>query len=512
MSTQTLRNGVSTTVNLQPAEALKVVAVTGSYTLRGLAGSVAGTIIATAATGGTYGPYPAAVTLQLTSSALSEIDFDSGTAPVIDSDTPAMVNTNPFTGGLVFPESQRPNTLAVIGDSISAAWRSSAPTISERNPKGYLAWALALSGERLTVVSDQSLGGSQILAAGAGTQIGTTQLAAAIASGAGHLLIQGGINDIFQAGATAAQMKAGWKDMLNTATAAGMKVWVIITHTPNSAYSSYTAGNQGRMLEVNDWLRNQASTAYARGNVTVVDLASVVVDPVSATASARANYLYDNIHPRNIGAQAMGAELARVWMQSVPEAPQLLSSNADNQAFNAASTNILDNGLMVAGTTLATGFSSSVTGSGATTDSLVARSDGFGNDQQRVITFGANNDSVRMFTSDVKARIADGDTVVMSCEVTPSAMTATRVIRASLTLTGASSSLSATTMQLDATNDLAMTTAQTHILKTNPITVNLATLGALTSVQGSVAAFGSGAGGMTLKIGRWSIRKVPAPI
>ena len=204
----------------------------------------------------------------------------------------------------------------------------------------------------------------------------------------------------------------------------------------------------------------------------------------------------------------MGAELARLWSREIPEVPQLLSSNADNKTFSASSTNILDNGLMVAGTTLATGFTSSLTGTGATTDSLVARADGFGNDQQRVITFGANNDSVRMLTSDLKARISDGDTIVMECEVTPSAMTATRAIRASLTLTGASSSLTATTMQLDATNDLAMVTAQTHVLKTNPITVNLATLGALTIVQGAVAAFGSGAGGVTLKIGRWSIRKI----
>ena len=417
--------------------------------------------------------------------------------------------TNPVTGeSRILGPTGRPNTLAIIGDSICSSWRSVGATISERNPKGFLSWALALSGERLTVVSDQSLGGSQILAAGAGTQISTTQLNAAIASGAGHILIQGGINDIFQAGVPSDQLKAGWTDMLDAAVAAGMQVWLAITHTPNSAYSSYTVAGQGKMLEVNEWLRNQVATTYARSNVTVVDLASIVVDPTSATASAKTNYLYDNLHPRNLAAQAMGAELARLWSREIPEVPQLLSSNADNKTFSASSTNILDNGLMVAGTTLATGFTSSLTGTGATTDSLVARADGFGNDQQRVITFGANNDSVRMLTSDLKARISDGDTIVMECEVTPSAMTATRAIRASLTLTGASSSLTATTMQLDATNDLAMVTAQTHVLKTNPITVNLATLGALTIVQGAVAAFGSGAGGVTLKIGRWSIRKI----
>lgn len=423
---------------------------------------------------------------------------------------------DPITGALsisssgqnLFLGTQRANTLAVIGDSITASWRSSAATITERNPKGYLSWALAFSGERLSIVSDQSLGGSQILAAGAGTSIKDTQLPAAIASGAGHLLIQGGINDIYTAGASANAVIAGWKSMLDSAVKNGMKVWVIITHTPNSAYSSYSVAAQGRMLQVNSWLRYQAASIYARSNVQIIDLASIVVDPSSSTASAKTNYLYDNIHPRNLGAQAMGAEVARVWNSFIPESPQLLSAVADNYVYSTSSTNILDNGLMTSGTTLATGFTSQTTGTGATTDSLVSRADGYGNDQQRVITFGANNDSVRMFTADLKTRISDGDTLVMSCEVTPSAMTNTRCIRGQLTLTGSSSSLTATTMQLDSTNDLAMTTAQSFVIKTNPITVNLATLGALTSVQGNIAAFGSGAGGVTLKIGRWSIRKI----
>jgi len=99
VNTQTLRNGVSSVINLQPAETLKVVAVTGNYTLTGRAGSVAGTTIATAATGGTYGPYAAPVTLLLASSAQSEVDFDYGTSPLIESDTVARISSDPLTGG-----------------------------------------------------------------------------------------------------------------------------------------------------------------------------------------------------------------------------------------------------------------------------------------------------------------------------------------------------------------------------------------------------------------------------
>lgn len=406
------------------------------------------------------------------------------------------------------------NTLAVIGDSRLSSWRSTGSTISSRNPKGYLSWALAYSGERLTVISDQSQGGSALTGTtgGASTNIVTTQLPLAIASGAGHLLVEGSPNDFFTSiAATAAAVKAAWVVLLDAAVAAGMRVWIVTSPTPNATYSAYTLAAQGKMLEVNAWLRSRVSTTYARRGVVVIDVAAKIVDPASTTASARTNYYYDDLHLRNLGAQVAGAEVARVWNLFIPEAPQLLSSNADNKAFSASSTNILTNGLMVDGATLATGFTSTVTGTGATTDSLVARSDGFGNDQQRVITFGANNDSVRMLTADLKANIADGDTIVQECEISLSAMTGTRAIRMTLVFTGATSTFTATTMELDSTNDLAMTSTTTFILKTNPYTVNLAALGALTSVQGTVSAFGSAAAsGVTLKIGRWSVCKVIA--
>lgn len=400
------------------------------------------------------------------------------------------------------------NTMALIGDSRLASWRSLSATITERNPKGYFSFAQAYSGERFTVVSDQSVGGSQMAAAGVGTQISTTQLDAALASGAGHLLVDGGVNDFFQAGATLATVKAAMTTILNAALLKGMRVWVIVPPGVNAAYGSYSVSAQSKMMAYQDWLRSLVSTQYAKAGVYVVDLAAVVIAPTSATGDWKTNYAYDNIHPRNLGAMVMGAELARMWSLYVPEVPRLLTSAADNWTYSTNTTNILDNGLMTAGATLATGFTSQTTGTGATTDSLVSRADGYGNDQQRVITFGANNDSVRMFTSDVKARVSNGDKLVMAVEVNLSAPTNLRCIRAQLTLTGASSSLTATTMQLDATNDMAFTTTTKQTLVTNLITVDTGVLGALSSVQGNLAAFGSGAGGVTLKIGRWSIRKV----
>lgn len=402
------------------------------------------------------------------------------------------------------------NTLALVGDSRLALWRSVAATISEQNPKAYLPWALAYSGNRMTVVNDQSLGGSQFVGAGTGTDIVLTQLPLALASQAQHLLVEGGVNDFFQAGTSLATVQAAVVSLIQQATAAGMVVWIMTSIHPNSAYSAYSVSAQAKLAAYNSWLKTRVASQYAKFGVHIVDLSGIVIDGTSTTLSAQTNFLYDNIHPRNLGGMPAGAELARVWNLYVPEVPRLLNSNADNQTYSATSDNILDNGLFVNGVTLATGFTSTVTGTGGVTDTLAARGDNFGNFQHRVVTFAANNDSARMFTSDVKARVSNGDVLEMCVEVTPSSMTATRCIRVQLTLTGATTSLTATTMQLDSINDLAMTSTTKMMLKTNPITVNTGTLGALTIVQGNIAAFGTGAGGVTLDIGRWSIRKLPS--
>lgn len=91
---QTLRNGFSKDLAIQPGEILLVAAPSGSYSASIIAGVGAGTAIATSATGGTYGPYATSVVIRLTSSAISEVDYDFGTAPAIVSDTPVMASTN----------------------------------------------------------------------------------------------------------------------------------------------------------------------------------------------------------------------------------------------------------------------------------------------------------------------------------------------------------------------------------------------------------------------------------
>lgn len=87
MTTRTIRNGATITVPVETGETLKIVAVTGTYTATIVRGTGIGTALATAATGGSYGPYAYAIVVSIAASASSEIDFDVAVTPDVASDT-----------------------------------------------------------------------------------------------------------------------------------------------------------------------------------------------------------------------------------------------------------------------------------------------------------------------------------------------------------------------------------------------------------------------------------------
>lgn len=398
------------------------------------------------------------------------------------------------------------NTLAVVGDSFLSRWRVVGAGTIDYRPQGLLTWAQAYSGQRMTVVSDQSVAGAWVSQGGSVTPM-ITQIDAAIASRAKHLLLMGGYNDIVGS-ATLATIQAAFVAIIGKARAAGMTIWVALQPCLNSAGAGYSVARQGLFFQMNDWLKTLANSSQAGRGIYVIDTASRVVSPSSATGNYFTNGAQaDSIHPSNLAAQAMGKEIARVWSLYVPEVPLLLAADADSVGYSTSSTNILTNGLMLAGSPTATGWTQSVTGTGANTPSIVARADGFGNDQQQLATFAANNDSVVLTSGDLKANVSLGDILTASCELNLSAMSATRCIRVQLAMVGSVSSKTMSWCQLDSSVDLAMTDAPAPIVaKTEPIQYT-ADMGTLTSVTLAIRAFGTGAGGVTLKIGRAAVRK-----
>ena len=109
MTTQTIRNGTSIDVPIPTGQTLKVVAVTGTYTITVTRGTGIGTALGTAATGGSYGAYAYDSVVRIVASSASEIDFDVAVTPVVDSDTEpkfAFDSTGAVTG-LVGPGGSR---------------------------------------------------------------------------------------------------------------------------------------------------------------------------------------------------------------------------------------------------------------------------------------------------------------------------------------------------------------------------------------------------------------------
>lgn len=89
--TQTIRNGQTIRLNILSGQSVAVAAVTGTYNASIVQGAGLG-VIATAATGATYGPYATGIVILLTASAASEIDFAIAVTPVVVSDSLAKFN------------------------------------------------------------------------------------------------------------------------------------------------------------------------------------------------------------------------------------------------------------------------------------------------------------------------------------------------------------------------------------------------------------------------------------
>jgi lysophospholipase L1-like esterase len=429
---------------------------------------------------------------------------------------PAQLSVDPFgnvlglqgpTGKVQSISGNQANTLAVIGDSITANWYFQSALAPSVTPRGYLSWALALSKQRMQVVGSFATGGSRVVGPGGTLPTISTQIDSAVATGAKNLLLgPAGVND-FTGGNSLADVKAALTIIVQKAIAAGMRIWWCTLIPVGSPGGSYSVATQANIVALNDWIRSQAA-AYAKAGVVLIDLYSVFVDPTSATGSCKSNYLgTDQLHPNNIGAYYGGKELARIWSANLPEVPRLLCSAADNRTYSAVCTNLVDNGLFTAGTALGTGYATVLGGGAAVTPSLVSRADGFGKDQVLDCTFAAAGDIVRLNAPRVEALVATGKTYVVDVELTLASPVNVRDITVDISVSGGSATQKMSWMATDPTNSIALPEGFTMQVSTPPMTIDAAA-GAFTTVRAGWAATANGAGSCQLKGGRLSFREV----
>ena len=406
------------------------------------------------------------------------------------------------------------NSLAIIGDSFTSNAYGKTSSSEYWMARGYMTHAMMLSGYRFNLVPGGMCadGGSGVTANINGTAF-NTQLTNAIASGARNLTIMGGINDI-KADIDPEVVFQAYVALVLRAVRSGMRVFVLTQPSYDSTCSTYTVARQGAMLRLQNMLRLWCRTKAPK-SVILIDTARVYTDPASTTSSPKAGYVYasDKLHPANLGCYYMGKEIARVWNMLVPEVGDLLSSNADNIAFNSQSTNVQQNGLMIANTAgLATGFTASKTGSATLgTLSLEARSDGFGNNQVVPVTFANANEYGRL-QGDVYTNIAEGDSFYMDCEVTVTSPVNLRCVKGTLQLAGSKLTYSAIVNQVDSSNDIAYNSDMTLTIRTPIVKYTAATFGSSPTLTPQIYVTGAGAGSVTLKVGRWAVHKIPASV
>ena len=401
------------------------------------------------------------------------------------------------------------SSFAVIGDSFTMQGYNKTDTVERYNSKGWLTHALYLCGFRIKINGIFAAGGTGITSAFSGTTSFSDQLTQAIATKAKNLFVMGGINDALQDVDPQTAIDA-YVALVKRAVSAGMRVFVITQPNFSSGYTNYTAARQAAHMRIQsgirDWCMIQSPI-----NVICIDAAYTGIDPVSTTASWKSGYSYDNLHPKNNAAYFISKPVASVINQLFPPARGMLNSNVDNTVFNAASTNLLANGLMVNSSSgVASGFFTATENSGSISGaSVVSRSDGFGNNQSLPITFTAANDSGGLATASNITGYNDGDGVYAECEVTLSAETYVKNVRLQLQINGTVTKYAYFNFN-DNSNDVVIGDGNlTYPLRTPIVTYDAAAQGASTGCQAKVYITGAGAGTVTALIGRFQIRRVP---
>ncbi len=396
---------------------------------------------------------------------------------------------------------RNPNTAAMIGDSIANLYSADTGFISNINARGYIGWWLALSGQPFDIIGNYTVGGSRYVRGG-NLPLISSQIDSAIASGAGWLLMEGGINDITDGTITLAELQASQTTVYTKALAAGMRIiWCTIMPLTNPT-STYGVREQSMIMQHNDWIRKQGR--LANGGITIWDTYAGLVDPFNASGNATASGQVDGIHPTNRGAYNMGKRGVLDLASVVPAYPRLLCSNVDSKTFSANSTNLIDNGLFVNGTTTATNFGSG--GNATLNKSLVARADGFGNNQRMACTFANSGDIAILNSISMLGLVTPGKTYELLCELTLTSPVNIRALQASIVVIGGSGSQSANWMPDDATYQLF----QEGFTAVAKATLTLrADLGVLTTFKISVSAVaGAASASCTFDTGRMSLREI----
>lgn len=266
--------------------------------------------------------------------------------------------------GTYAPLVQRPNTIVLFGDSITARNTDSDATSIGWSTRGYFTWANAMLGQRFDVLANSGISGNWTADLLARIQTDV------IAYAPGWCIVEAGINDCSN-GIAAATIQTNLTAIYEALRLANIKV-IATTITPNSGL---TSGQEDVRSTVNQWLRE-----YCRAHgILLCDFSAAVTDNTTPTWAT--GLAVDGLHPDHAGAARCGRRLFELLESMVPMFDALPSSPT-------ASTNLLTNGFTTGSSGgVATGWSTS----GTLTASKVARTDQSPGEWQQIATASATS-------------------------------------------------------------------------------------------------------------------------
>lgn len=332
------------------------------------------------------------------------------------------------------------NTIALLGDSITAVTTETNGVFTSRSSRGFYTWAMQRLGYRLRLVSRTGTNTGGVSSNTTAAMLARLQ-ADILDLKPGYVHVLAGVNDIMGVLPRATTIQ-NLTDIYDRIEAAGSRL-ILGTITPLG--NPRTDAMRDNLEAINQWIREQART---RPGVILVDYHAALAGADGQWRATGNAWSHDGIHPATGGAMRMGEALADALRPFVPAAPFLPSSNRDSSLAIATSTvpNLITNPMMT-GTTgalgtsgatgqLATSWSlTSYQGGGSTTAatlSKVNRTD----DQPGVwqqITSTATTAQVRVQQDfNTSANLQPGDRLVGSIEYELQDVTALALVRVQL--------------------------------------------------------------------------------
>lgn len=295
-------------------------------------------------------------------------------------------------GGTSQPVNGAPQSLGhttiLFGDSISQQQTDNIPYFTGSTELGFVPLAIAFAGGGWDIIRNSGI------ASNTTAQMLARVDADVIAYAPAACDFMGGTND---ANIDPAVVVPNWMAIFAKLCNAG--IWV--RHYAILPRPALTAAQKANIVRCNIWAAN-----YWRenGGGEFIDSFSAIVDPTSTTQAVLSGTLRTDdgaqTHPSGYGAQLIAAKAYPSYQRTAP-CIMLPSSAMDDYAVNSASLNHVKNPLLIGSGGASSGgawtgtipANWTVTGPAGGAASLVARSDGIGNNLQVAFTAGASGET-----------------------------------------------------------------------------------------------------------------------